>query len=68
MLLTIKIKKETHVREQNRLQLWKALDERHQIFWCLGPESNRHRDKAPRDFKSLASTYSATQATKMIFP
>ena len=30
--------------------------------WCLGRESNSYRDLAPRDFKSLASTYSATQA------
>ena len=30
--------------------------------WCLGRESNPHGDKAPRDFKSLMSTYSITQA------
>ena len=32
------------------------------FFWCLGRESNSYRDLAPRDFKSLASTNSATQA------
>lgn len=31
-------------------------------FWCPGPDSNRHRSNLPRDFKSLASTYSATRA------
>jgi hypothetical protein len=31
-------------------------------FWCLGPELNRHGGGPPRDFKSLASTNSATQA------
>ena len=33
-------------------------------LWCLGRESNSYRDLAPRDFKSLASTNSATQAYK----
>ena len=32
------------------------------FFWCLGPELNRHGSHPPRDFKSLASTNSATQA------
>ena len=32
------------------------------IDWCLGPELNRHGGGPPRDFKSLASTNSATQA------
>ena len=32
------------------------------IFWCLGPDLNRHGGGPPRDFKSLASTNSATQA------
>jgi hypothetical protein len=32
------------------------------ILWCLGRELNPHRDYALRDFKSLASTNSATQA------
>ncbi|SMG67300.1 hypothetical protein BMETH_951_0 [methanotrophic bacterial endosymbiont of Bathymodiolus sp.] len=32
------------------------------LFWCLGPESNRHAQKA-RDFKSLASTNFATEAS-----
>ena len=31
--------------------------------WCLGPELNRHGGGPPRDFKSLASTNSATQAS-----
>ena len=31
-------------------------------LWCLGPESNRYGGGPPRDFKSLASTNSATQA------
>ena len=30
--------------------------------WCLGRELNPHSHLGPRDFKSLASTYSATQA------
>jgi hypothetical protein len=30
--------------------------------WCGGPESNRHGPCGPRDFKSLASTSSATPA------
>ena len=32
------------------------------FYWCLGPELNRHGGGPPRDFKSLASTNSATQA------
>ena len=32
-------------------------------FWCPGPESNRHGRYRPRDFKSLASTNSATRAS-----
>ena len=31
-------------------------------IWCLRPELNRHGGGPPRDFKSLASTNSATQA------
>ena len=31
-------------------------------IWCLGPESNRHGCHHPQDFKSCASTSSATQA------
>ena len=31
-------------------------------YWCPGPESNRYGYRYPRDFKSLASTNSATQA------
>ena len=31
---------------------------------CRRPESNRHGRNRPRDFKSLASTYSATPALK----
>ncbi len=31
-------------------------------LWCGGPESNRHGPCSPRDFKSLASTSSATPA------
>ena len=30
--------------------------------WCPGRDLNSYRDLAPRDFKSLASTSSATQA------
>ena len=33
------------------------------IIWCLGPDLNRHGSHPPRDFKSLASTNSATQAS-----
>ena len=32
------------------------------ISWCGRPDSNRHSAFAPRDFKSLASTCSATPA------
>ena len=32
------------------------------LRWCLRPESNRHGLLHPQDFKSCASTYSATQA------
>ncbi len=32
--------------------------------WCGGPESNRHGPEGPRDFKSLASTSSATPAVE----
>ena len=31
-------------------------------IWCLGPDSNRYEGYPSRDFKSLASTTSATQA------
>ena len=30
--------------------------------WCRGPESNRHGDHSPQDFKSCASASSATPA------
>ena len=33
--------------------------------WCLGPESNRHGCHHPQDFKSCASTSSATQAFRL---
>src|SRR5438067_877472 len=32
--------------------------------WCLGPDSNRHAALAAADFKSAASTDSATEATR----
>jgi hypothetical protein len=32
------------------------------FIWCLGPDLNRHDRGLSRDFKSLASTNSATQA------
>src|SRR5690242_17650840 len=32
---------------------------------CPGPESNRHGSYLPRDFKSLASTSSATRACSL---
>ena len=38
------------------IELWALLS------WCLGPESNRHGCHHPQDFKSCASTSSATQA------
>ena len=31
-------------------------------FWCPEPDSNRHSAFAPRDFKSLVSTYSTIRA------
>ncbi len=31
-------------------------------YWCLGRDLNPHSHEGPRDFKSLASTRSATQA------
>ena|GEM_PF-5633178 len=40
--------------------------EGHYKVWCREPESNRHGAKAPRDFKSLASTYSAIPAAGII--
>ena len=33
-----------------------------EIKWCRGPESNRHGDHSPQDFKSCASASSATPA------
>ena len=36
------------------------------ISWCLGPDLNRHGGLPPRDFKSLASTNSATQAVLLV--
>ena len=42
------------------IELWALLS------WCLGPESNRHGCHHPQDFKSCASTSSATQA--FIYP
>ena len=35
--------------------------------WCRGPESNRHGDHSPQDFKSCASTCSATPALEQFF-
>ena len=38
------------------------MDEPELKRWCPEPDSNRHDRYQPRDFKSLASTYSATRA------
>ncbi len=38
------------------------MDSNSLIYWCRRPESNRHGPYEPRDFKSLASTNSATPA------
>ena len=35
-------------------------------IWCLRPDLNRHVGLTTQDFKSCASTYSATQAKKMV--
>ena len=40
-------------------QTWVFL---HKYYWCPRPESNRHGLLHPQDFKSCASTYSATEA------
>ena len=37
-----------------------------QQLWCLRPDLNRHGIWLPQDFKSCASTNSATQANKMV--
>ena len=42
------------------IELWALLS------WCLGPESNRHGCHHPQDFKSCASTSSATQAHHLL--
>ena len=34
--------------------------------WCLRPDLNRHEELTSQDFKSCASTYSATQAIIMV--
>ena len=41
-------------------QTWVFLHKR----WCLRPDLNRHVGLTTQDFKSCASTYSATQAKK----
>ena len=43
-------------------QTWVFLHKR----WCLRPDLNRHVGLTTQDFKSCASTYSATQAKKMV--
>ncbi len=53
--LTVTLRKKNGLREEGRK--YDGL-----ISWCLGPELNRHGGGPPRDFKSLASTNSATQA------
>ena len=35
-------------------------------FWCPEPESNWHGSLNPQDFKSCASTCSATWANRMV--
>ena len=47
--------------QSERKRGWKILPTPFYL-WCLGPELNRHGGGPPRDFKSLASTNSATQA------
>lgn len=37
------------------------------VFWCRGPDSNRHSHYEPKDFKSFASTNSATPAYAFFF-
>ena len=46
----------------NPSMLNSSISKFHNYFWCLGPDLNRHGSHPPRDFKSLASTNSATQA------
>ena len=36
------------------------------IVWCPRPDLNRHEVWISQDFKSCASTYSATRANKMV--
>ena len=43
-------------------QTWVSL----QYLWCLRPDLNRHEVWPSQDFKSCASTNSATQANKMV--
>ncbi len=47
--------------DPNRIILFLRLT----LFWCLGPDSNRHGSYLPQDFKSCASAYSATQAKRL---
>jgi hypothetical protein len=48
--------------EKNSLLEKEGQNVTNRFYWCLGPELNRHGGGPPRDFKSLASTNSATQA------
>jgi hypothetical protein len=51
------------LRQEKRVYVLNLLSTANPLFtWCLGPELNRHGGGPPRDFKSLASTNSATQA------
>jgi len=50
------------IAKKEALSSERAKSKNARFHWCLGPESNRHGSHPPRDFKSLASTNSATQA------
>ena len=42
--------------------MWKETLGLVESSWCPEPDSNRHSAFAPRDFKSLVSTYSTIRA------
>ena len=62
--------KEMHPRGLEPLTPWFVVKYSIQLSygckWCRGPESNRHGDHSPQDFKSCASTCSATPALEQL--
>ena len=71
MLLSQQIAKDSVAHETLEIQGFSGTSKDSEFFslesrWCPEPDSNRHGQLRPRDFKSLASTDFATRAREGI--